>query len=125
MVIKEKWLEFLYKQKCKNKKIIIFEQNSWGNSFVAESPDVLNVYDECKGYGFYHKRLDIKDAIIAKVFRKQNNVAFILITKFKATNDPKDMFFWTGIRINPNCLTKEQMEYAQENIDLEDEVLDE
>lgn len=91
--------------KQKEREIILFKQNIWGNAFFIDKPDVVKIKDKCNGYGFYSQRSKIKKGVlVCKLF--DNGLAVIKITNIKYNYEPRDMFFWEGVRISVKNLTK-------------------
>ena len=91
--------------KKKEREIILFKQNIWGKAFFIDNPNVVKIKDKCNGYGFYSQRSKIKKGVlVCKLF--DDGLAVIKITNIKYYCEPRDMFFWGGVRISVKDLTK-------------------
>ena len=91
--------------KQKEREIILFKKNIWGMAFYIDNPDIVKIKDKCEGHGFYPQRSKIKKGVlVCKLF--DDGLAVIEITNIKYYSDPRDMFFWEGVRISVKDLTK-------------------
>ena len=99
--------------KQKEREIILFKQNIWGKSFIIDNPDIVKIKDKCNGYGFYSQRSKIKNGVlVCKLF--DDALAVIKITNIKYCSEPKDMFFWKGVRISVKNLTKAEKRIVED-----------
>lgn len=97
-----------FKKRTNNQEIICYKENIWGLSFVVDKP--TEVYQKCKGDGFHPNRSKIKPGVLVC---KQYDDGFGIykIEKVTYCKDPKDMFFWEGIRVSVKDLTENETEY--------------
>jgi len=117
---KKQWEYWLRGIKLKNnskvpREIFDFSKSAWGHNFVITSEPPIEVDNEYKGYGFDlfknngNTKLKVGDIITTTCpFGLNRVIVNFLITELKEPYDPRDMFFWKGVRLRMEDLSEEE-----------------